>query len=150
MSYIDSLTFFYKIIPSNINIVGDTVKEVLQHIERSYGNIIDDDILFELKVVLNELIVNAIIHGNKADVRKKIRIASGLTKEKCAYITIKDDGEGYDYGYILKKCNEPANMMCNNNISESGRGILIVKNLCEQICFNKEGNEIMIIKKLTK
>jgi len=149
LNCIDLLTIFYKTIPSNINIVGTTVREIMQHIEESYGSEIDEEILFELRVVLNELIVNAIIHGNKADLRKKIRITSGLTRDRRAYIVITDDGEGYDYKYILEKCNELPNMVCNH-LSESGRGILIVKSLCEQIRFNKNGNEVMVIKKLIK
>ncbi|HHV95839.1 MAG TPA: ATP-binding protein [Clostridiaceae bacterium] len=150
MNCIDLLTIFYKTIPSSLNIVGTTVKEILRHIEKSYGSEIDEEILFELRVVLNELIVNAIIHGNKFDVRKKIKITSGLTKDKRAYFIITDDGDGYDYNYILKKCNELPHMACNEHLSESGRGILIVKSLCEQIIFNKNGSEVMIIKKLEK
>lgn len=150
LSCIDSLTLFYKVIPSNINIVGNTVKEIIRYIEKSYGKIIDEEIIFELRVVLNELIINAIVHGNKADSNKKIKITSGLIKEKSAFVAIADDGEGYDYNYVIKKSNELRNFICNDDVSESGRGIMIVRSLCEQVKFNKKGNVVTIIKKLTK
>ena len=143
----DLLNAFDKIIPSNINIVGITVKEVIQYLQKSYGNI-NEDIIFELRVILNELILNAVIHGNKADVGKNVKITSGLTKKKCAFVIVADDGEGYNYDYLLKKCKEPESMLCFNHLTENGRGILIVKSLCEQIEFNKKGNKVLVIKKL--
>jgi len=140
-------------IPSNVDIVGITVKEIIQYLEAVCGYI-DDDVLFDLRVILNELILNAIIHGNKADMNKYVKITTGLAKGNYIYMVVTDDGEGYDYEYllkkceILKKCEVPYDDYNINYLSETGRGILIIKSLCEKVKFNEKGNKVVVLKKL--
>ncbi|NSW89998.1 MAG: ATP-binding protein [Firmicutes bacterium] len=140
---------YNKVIPSKVEVVGYTVNEVIQYLIDNCGAI-HDDILFELRVILNELLLNAVIHGNKENKDKLVRITVGITKNKCILMMVTDDGEGYDYNFYLEKCEESQDTFCWSNIEERGRGIKIIKKLCDKVEFNKEGNKISILKSLEK
>lgn len=135
-----------KIIESNIDLVGREVKDILHFINNSYNRHIEDDILFELRVVLNELMVNAVIHGNKNDSSKHIKISYGITERNNVFFTVEDDGEGYDYKFLLDGLEESTKTIAFENLRDCGRGILIVKGLCEKMEFNQKGNRIFIMK----
>ncbi len=95
----------------------------------------------ELKKVLNELIMNAIEHGNKKSVEKKIECSVARMHGSLFKITVKDEGEGFDYrrSGILT----PA--------GSGKQGYTLVRALCEQIDFNRKGNRVMVyIKMLEK
>jgi len=104
--------------------------------------------LFEVKVILNELILNAIKHGNKEDDKKFIKICAGLKNQRDLFIVIEDSGEGYDYNDVLAipVCTGSEQEICD--LKETGRGLLIVKNLCDKIKFNKKGNKVIVVKSI--
>ncbi len=137
-----------KTIQSNIDLVGREVKEILRFINNSYNRHIEEDIMFELRVILNELMVNAVIHGNKNDLSKHVRISFGITDRNNVFFTVEDDGEGYDYKFLLDGLEESTRKIAFENLKDCGRGILIVKGLCEKMEFNKKGNRIFVMKQL--
>ncbi len=136
-------------IPSDIRYIEPTVTEIICCFQKDKG-VPDEDDLFELKVMLNDLLINAISHGNKGEVNKYVKISAGLTKRRYAFIQVEDEGEGYDYKAVLmqNKISIEAKSMCD--IMENGRGMLIISNLCDKIKYNKKGNKIQIYKKLSK
>lgn len=140
---------YKSVIPSRIEVVNRTVNEVIQSVINIYSNM-DNDLLFELKVVLNELILNAIIHGNKEDKAKFVEVNAAITKSNYFLLSISDEGEGYDYNFYLKKCSENKDVLCWNDVEEKGRGIKIVKSLCDNIRFNEKGNKVFVVKSLEK
>ncbi|HHV98332.1 MAG TPA: ATP-binding protein [Clostridiaceae bacterium] len=139
--------FFCKKVPSNINIIGSTVKSVIDYLHSIYGPLNECD-LFEVKVILNELILNAIKHGNKEDDKKFIKVSAELKNQKDLFLVIEDSGEGYDYDGVLsmEACTDSEQEICN--LKETGRGLLIVKNLCDEIKFNKKGNKVIVVKSI--
>jgi len=133
--------------PSHINNIGNTVSDVLNFFRSAYGEI-ETCVLFELRVILNELILNAVKHGNLEDETKYVSIKALVARGGKALIVVEDDGLGYDYRSVLY--NNLNNNICNlNDVKETGRGILIVKSLCEKIKFNKKGNMVCVVKKLS-
>lgn len=100
--------------------------------------------LFELKVILNELLINAISHGNNFDCNKKVLVVLKKVYNKYIYIGISDEGTGFDYKNSINHivCNESINDTC----CEHGRGLLIVRNLCDKMKFNHTGNKVSILK----
>lgn len=90
-----------------------------------------------MKAALLELLPNAIVHGNKRDKNKKIIIGHCLS-ENIATVSIMDEGEGFDHQSVLSQ-SEPA-----APTSTSGRGLYIVKQLVDEIRFNKKGNRVLI------
>jgi len=123
------------------------VKDIVKFLCDS-SDTINEDIIFEIKVILNELLQNAIKHGNKEDARKSVEVNAGITANNYAYFIIEDEGEGYDCGAMCEKKCGPEEMADICNLKENGRGMLIVRRLCDKIRFNKKGNKVIVLKKL--
>lgn len=137
-------------IPSDINIACITAKEIIDFFQNSISSLSECNI-FELKVILNELIINAVKHGNKCDPFKFVNINAGICPRNYVYMIVEDQGDGYDYETLMSCSNEGLNHEeCLFDLKESGRGILIVRSLSDNIRFNKKGNKIIVLKKIHK
>jgi anti-sigma regulatory factor (Ser/Thr protein kinase) len=88
-------------------------------------------------LTVDELFLNAVIHGNKDDASKSVAIKVDLDDEKIT-ITITDQGEGFDWQRVLDR-NTPADLE-----NEGGRGIFLVKHYVDSIHYNKIGNEVRV------
>ncbi|MGI6778499.1 MAG: ATP-binding protein [Acetivibrionales bacterium] len=136
-------------IPGKIQYVGPEVDNVINSLQESWGQI-EECNLFELRVILNELILNAVKHGSKEDFNKLVRIAVNISDGDHVSISIEDDGEGCDYKYLLNASAASCSDGDIFSLKETGRGLLIVKNLCDSLEFNKKGNIIKIEKRLVR
>jgi serine/threonine-protein kinase RsbW len=134
-------------VPSRINSIGIVVDELLKSLQGIYG-VIGDCTLFELRVILNEILVNAVIHGNNEDEDKHVRINAGLSGQ-VLFVSVEDEGAGYDFNNICaerKPCMDSADPL---EVCECGRGLMIVKSLCNNVEVNAKGNRIVIEKSLS-
>jgi len=97
----------------------------------------------DLGIVTTELVNNAIHHGNHDDPSKTVRIRFTVNGNKIE-IRIKDQGNGFDPAK-LKDPLAPENLM-----SESGRGIFLIRNLMDTIDFEftTDGTETVVTKNL--
>ena len=142
----NKLELFSCRIPGDINCVAGAADDVLCYLTNVYGEM-SECTLFELRVVLNELILNAVKHGVKGDKSRFIDIKAGITRDKSVLLLIEDDGDGCNYNEVMKNTDSNYYIdLCD--MKETGRGILIVKNLCEEVRFNKKGNRVLVKKKL--
>ncbi len=107
------------------------VETFLYEIFRTYQ--IDEDLYLKVLVCLNEAVTNSIMHGNKFDERKQVRIES-FTCNKYLYFRVIDEGDGFDYTHL------PDPTTVDNILKESGRGIFIIKNMSDGIFFREKGN----------
>jgi serine/threonine-protein kinase RsbW len=144
---LESYKCYKTIIPSELSAVGNTVKEVIEYLQTVCCDI-DDSILFDIKVILNELIINAIKHGNLQEPSKFVKVYAEVCKEDCIFITVEDEGEGYDYKSLQLKATDIYSNGALCNLAEEGRGILIVKNLCNSLKYNEKGNTVFVTKKI--
>jgi serine/threonine-protein kinase RsbW len=87
---------------------------------------------YELTLVVDEAITNAMEHGNHWDADKSV-YASVWIDERFLHIEIEDDGEGFDYKHFKSDCAK------GNKLSDRGRGIIILNNLCVPVWKKKEG-----------
>jgi serine/threonine-protein kinase RsbW len=136
-------------ISGDVSIVIYVVNDIIRRLQNTYGPI-EEYTLFELKVILNELILNAIKHGNKNDCSKPIKVLAGLTKSDNAVVLVEDSGKGFDYNCIMNSNQDGSEIDDICNLKETGRGILIVKNLSNRMKYNYKGNRVIVIKKLYK
>jgi len=109
---------------------------------------INENVVFDIRVVLNELIVNAVTHGNKEDKDKCVKIKIGVTEDDHAIFVIEDEGEGFDFKSFIEKDFEIEDTVDFMQLKERGRGVLIVKKLCDKLKFNEKGNKAVVLKKL--
>ncbi|MBP7652171.1 ATP-binding protein [Candidatus Dependentiae bacterium] len=97
------------------------------------------DILNSIMLAANEIILNAIVHGNKNDEKKKVNIVLSIEPDKFQMI-VTDNGEGFDY----KNLPDPTD---NEFIfKESGRGIYLTKIYFDELNFYLNGRRVEIIK----
>lgn len=93
-----------------------------------------------LFIALDEAFANAVIHGNKNDLRKLVRITAEFSTE-AARFTIEDEGEGFDAQSIPDPL-DPANLF-----KASGRGVLLIHNIMDEVEYNERGNSLTMVKR---
>lgn len=86
-------------------------------------------------ICVKEAVTNSIVHGNKLDINKQVTIKA-YRCSKYLYFKIIDEGEGYDPD-MVKDPTEAANLLM-----ECGRGLFIIKNICDGVSFKEKGKVI--------
>jgi len=94
-------------------------------------------IIIDLPLVLDELLRNAIKHGNQNDVQKTVTIKLSLVDKKL-FLEIEDEGSGFILSRV-DSSEESTNLYAGN-----GRGLLMVKGYCEKIEFQNNGSRILV------
>ena len=99
--------------------------------------------LLDIKLCLEEALINAIKHGNRLDKSLKVKIDYKLGDDAFK-VTITDEGEGFDYRHVPDPTLE-------ENLQElKGRGIFLIRRLMDEVEFNEKGNSITMVKFLNK
>jgi serine/threonine-protein kinase RsbW len=80
-----------------------------------------------------EAVNNAILHGNKNDVSKFVKIIIKVTKGNFV-VSVEDEGEGF----VPAKIPDPTRPENIENIR--GRGVFLMTHLADRIKFNSKGN----------
>ena len=118
------------------DIVGglEEINQVVRYIvEKTEYMIDDEDISFDLRVILNELLINAYEHGNKEDKDKTLNLDLVINDIELK-LKVKDQGDGIyekDYHYNCK------------DLLNHGRGLQLVSKLSD--CFYVEKNIVRCI-----
>jgi len=94
----------------------------------------------EVLIALDEAIVNAIKHGNKGDSRKAVHIVADFSVEGVRF-TVSDEGSGFE----LEKVPDPT-QPCRL-LEPSGRGLLLINHIMDEVCFNQSGNRLEMFKR---
>lgn len=90
-----------------------------------------------LKLVLRELIINAIEHGNKYKLDKTVTGTLVANDDQTVTITVSDEGPGFDYQDLdLTFSHSP--------IQERNRGYPLVALFSRNITFNESGNSVAV------
>lgn len=98
-----------------------------------------EDRFRNILIAVSELVMNAIVHGNKEEESKKVRVTVEYDKD-IMRIKILDEGGGFDFDKSLK-AKLPDDVM-----KESGRGLFIVKSLIDKVETRNtgQGSEIIL------
>lgn len=96
----------------------------------------------EVLVALDEAIVNAIKHGNKCDPRKAVHILAELSSDGARF-KVGDEGPGFARDMVP----DPT---CPSRLLEpTGRGLLLINELMDEVRYNECGNQLEMFKKAT-
>lgn len=107
--------------------IRQSVSLLLQEIDAYVG--LTEERGFAIRLVLNELMANAVCHG-KGVVRMLYALEGGMLR--CC---VMDEGDGF--------CVEEIN--CDaGTLNESGRGISLVRALADELRYNKKGNVVVV------
>lgn len=98
----------------------------------------------EIRLGLQEALVNAAKHGNKLDPTKTVMVRYASIEEKYFWI-VSDEGEGFAPSCgckLLEKHKLPPEN------AESGRGLCILNQIFDRVTWNKTGTQLSLCKKL--
>lgn len=98
-----------------------------------------DDDMFAVHLAMEEAIINAVKHGNRADCNKTVTIEYDMTPEKIV-VSITDQGGGFEPENI----DDPRSG--ENIYKTGGRGVLLIKSYMDSIKYNQTGNSITMTK----
>lgn len=110
-------------------------------------NVPDDAVMLE--VAVNEAVNNGLRAGEQVTVRLK-RLGQRLI------IRVKDQGPGFSPALrdiLLKRevaDEELAAAFDRLGLAECGRGLLMMKMLCDRLVYNAKGNEVLLLKKFSQ
>ena len=93
----------------------------------------------DIEIALCEALANAVIHGNHEDPRKRVYVGCrGGTDE--VSIVVRDEGQGFDIDGV------PDPTTPGNIESSHGRGIYLMKNLMDEVRFERGGSVVYMRK----
>jgi len=102
-----------------------------------------------------ELLMNAIEHGGGSDPSKRVQVTYVRTTRAILYI-IQDPGKGFsfdaiDHAAVANPPDEPVRHLeirAEKGVRPGGFGILLTRNLVDELVYNEKGNEVLFIKYL--
>jgi len=127
-------------LPSDLSLMNGVLHYL---IERVAGLGIIQPERSNLFIALDEAFVNAVKHGNKNDPTKLVRITADLSANEARF-QIEDEGEGFDPSTIPDPL-DPANLF-----KASGRGVLLIYNIMDEVKYNERGNRLTMVKRPDK
>lgn len=120
-----------------------TVEEFVNYFAKDLG--VSDERMNGLLLSVTEATTNAIIHGNKCNLDKKVYI-NVFVEDGNIIIKVKDEGDGFDPAGVPDP-TEPQNLL-----KDSGRGVYLMKVYMDDLKYNAtpEGMETVLVLKLEK
>ena len=144
--------------PSCIGVLRDRLMQALDDFE-----IASHTGSTQICMALEECLANAFYHGN-LDLDSALKedgtdTFSRLARERCEqspwkdrkihvvelatpvglWITITDEGRGFDVAAAMKRTEDPMSSLC------SGRGLVMMKAFTDELVFNPAGNEVTLV-----
>lgn len=116
-------------LPENIRIV----ESFIDNAKDKYD--LDDDIYGNIMIAVTESVNNAILHGNKKDKSKNVSLSLEFADSTIKFV-VSDEGPGFDYQ------NLPDPTAPENLAKPGGRGIFLMKHLCDEVSFKEEGKTV--------
>jgi CheY-like chemotaxis protein len=120
-------------IPSYPHLLPSAIFYIIK--ECQWRGIDNENLLNNISVCTDEILTNALVHGNGGDPKKNISITLNFDAEKFT-LTVKDEGEGFDVKKFSRQLKE------NHLDIPSKRGLFIVEYLMDEVSFNTKGNQI--------
>ena len=108
-----------------------------------------------IAAAFRELLMNAIEHGGGSDPDKRVQVTYVRTTRALIYL-IQDPGKGFsfdaiEHAAIANPPDDPARHLqirADKGVRPGGFGILLTRNLVDELIYNEKGNEVLFIKYL--
>ena len=128
-----------KVLESTLESVDSAEQTVLGEAE-ALG--FDEDDLHRVGIALRECMVNAVVHGNRYNARKKVYLKVIRTSESLT-VVIGDEGDGFDPTAV------PDPLAGENLLRGSGRGVMLMQAFMDEFQISKrspQGTEVKMVK----
>jgi serine/threonine-protein kinase RsbW len=97
--------------------------------------------LHKIGMAVREAMVNAVVHGNRYNLKKKVHISLSSSSEQLS-VQIADEGEGFEESELPDPLSE------ENLLRQSGRGLVLIKAFVDEFEMRKApplGTEVRLI-----
>jgi anti-sigma B factor antagonist len=91
--------------------------------------------VFAVDLLLREFLNNAIFHGNRSDIHKRVQVGMRIGR-KWLILWIGDEGTGFDWRMMRR---DPP-----GGSAATGRGLLIGTQYAQRMRFNRVGNRVIL------
>lgn len=105
-----------------------------------------EDDLHRLGMAVRESMVNAVVHGNRYNARKKVHVCVTRGPDRLT-VVITDEGDGFDPKAVPNPLAE------ENLLRQSGRGLLMMQAFVDEFevrCGQPRGTEVRMVKYLAR
>lgn len=104
---------------SNLHAISDLTGHLMNTLERYVP---DESTLFDVRLILSELMINGYEHGNRSNMNKRIYVTLQL-EDSDITLSVRDEGQGFVFD-----CVDPMDASCC-----SGRGLMLVQKLADSV-----------------
>jgi len=120
----------------------DTAENQVLRVAEEIG--FPEDDLHQIGMAVRETMVNAVVHGNRYNARKKVHLTVSGARNHLT-IVIRDEGEGFEREMI------PDPLAEENLLKQSGRGLLLIQAFVDEFEIRRrqpKGTEVRMVKYL--
>lgn len=96
----------------------------------------------ELRLGLQEALVNAAKHGNQLDPSKQVSVQFSASKDRYSWV-ITDQGSGFD---PVRTPPEDPKELLPDTFSDHGRGLCLLYQIFDQVHWNERGTQLRLCK----
>jgi serine/threonine-protein kinase RsbW len=119
----------------------DAAENAVVEAARLFG--LNEDQQYEIGMAVRESMVNAVMHGNKQDPGKKVRLTVQSENDGLS-VVVEDEGEGLDLGDVANPTEG------DNLLRDSGRGLLIIQAYTDEFAVERRqprGTRVRMVKR---
>lgn len=98
----------------------------------------------EIRLGLQEALVNAAKHGNRLDPAKQVSVKYTTAGSQFWWV-IADQGQGFSYPCPCEASDDD----CNPHVNDCGRGLFILRQVFDQVSWCHGGRELHLNKQMT-
>jgi anti-sigma regulatory factor (Ser/Thr protein kinase) len=110
----------------------------------------------DVSTAFRELLLNAIEHGGKSDARKRV-VVRLMHTARAFIVHLHDPGKGFslqglEHSAVCNPADSPTRhveIRAESGQRPGGFGILMARNLVDELLYNERGNEVMFVKYVT-
>ena len=92
----------------------------------------------DIRLCVSEAVGNALIHGNGLDREKWVSVLWQVSAGEL-FLTVTDEGKG-----LAEEKRHPRELDPLVLLEESGKGLFLIHQLADTVCYNDCGNQITI------
>lgn len=133
MSWVEE---FEMTIPNDTAVALEVQERIIQRLEELEYPARD---VFGCRLALEEVLVNAIKHGNRMDPSKQVWIHCRIGRDRLL-VEVEDEGEGFDPSDVPDPTDD------ENLEKTSGRGIMLMQAFMTRVEYLGRGNRVLIEK----
>ncbi|MDQ3607105.1 MAG: ATP-binding protein [Gemmatimonadota bacterium] len=123
-------------LPSNPQLIEDAVAVLVRRCEQfAFGG---SRLYWNFRVGVSEALTNAVLHGNRGDPGKEVRVEVRLDDSRVA-LKVIDQGNGFDPSTV------PDPTLPDNLERTGGRGVFIMCEMMDEVEFIDPGNAVRLV-----